>query len=290
MVINTLICVFFVVCLVVIVQSHREFKNFRITDYIISDDEIPDSFNGYRIAVIGDLHNACYGDGNCELIKTLRKEKPDIVILCGDMILCRERARAANMKTADFITDLSREFEVYYGIGNHERGVKDIKDKVGDMWNTYIDRLPDNIRILSDEHTEIENQNEKIYIYGLDIDRYFYKRIKNIPMSGDYLKKKLGDKPDEYTILIAHNPDYFKNYAVWGANLTFSGHIHGGMIRIPGLGGVISPKLRIFPKYDYGYFKYDNKHMIVTGGLGAHFPKIRVNNRPELVMVELRSK
>lgn len=290
MVINTLICVFLVVCLVVIVQSHREFKNFRITDYIISDDEIPDSFNGYRIAVIGDLHNACYGDGNCELVKALRKEKPDIVILAGDMILCRGRARAANMKTADLIADLSREFEVYYGIGNHERKVKELKGRFGDMWNTYIDRLPDNIRILSDERMEIEKQNEKIYIYGLDIDKYFYKRLKNIPMSGDYLKKKLGDKPDEYTILIAHNPDYFKNYAVWGANLTFSGHIHGGMIRIPGLGGVISPKLRFFPKYDYGYFKYDNKHMIVTGGLGAHFPKIRVNNKPEILMVELRNK
>jgi hypothetical protein len=109
-------------------------------------------------------------------------------------------------------------------------------------------------------------------------------------MGFDYLYGKLGKCPEEFSILIAHNPDYFDDYARWGADLTLSGHIHGGLVRLPFLGGVLSPKLKLFPKYDYGYFETGGKRMIITGGLGAHNPKIRINNPPELVIVTMKTE
>lgn len=286
---KVIIIVVIVIILMVFIESYREFQSFRIRRYTINDINIPKSFDGYRIAVLGDLHNSSYGEDNQKLFEALDQLAPDAVCIAGDMVLCRQRAYAANIKTADFITRLCGSFDVYYGIGNHEKGLMDGYDNVGDNWDRYLERLPKDIKLLSNKHIELKKENDNIYIYGLDIERSFYKRIKDIPMGVDYLEEKLGKKKEGYSILLAHNPDYFDDYVSWGANLVISGHIHGGIVKLPFLGGVISPKLRIFPKYDYGLFKKDDKYMIITGGLGAHFPKIRVNNKPELLEITLKT-
>ena len=105
------------------------------------------------------------------------------------------------------------------------------------------------------------------------------------------MRDMLGTPGDEdYNILIAHNPDYFKVYSEWGANLVLAGHNHGGLVKLPFLGGVLSPRLHLFPKYSYGLYKKGESKMILTGGLGSHSLKIRVNNVPELVFIELKTK
>ena len=87
--------------------------------------------------------------------------------------------------------------------------------------------------------------------------------------------------------MIGHDPDYFPEYAKWGADLTVSGHVHGGLIILPCLGGLISPMIRFFPKYYKGDYSMENSHMIVSAGLGLHTLKIRVNNQPDLVTINL---
>jgi hypothetical protein len=288
-VLKIIIIIILVGLVFVVLESIREFRNFRVKRYTVTDKKIPKSFDGYRIAVVGDLHNFHYGEDNRELVSCLDKEKPDVVILVGDMVLCRKRAEKENLRTAEFVNRLAERFPLFYGIGNHEKGLIDKKDDVGDIWQQYKKLLSEKVRILSNESVQITRNSEKISVYGLDIDRYFYRRIKKIPMGVNYLTDKLGKCPDEYCILVAHNPDYFDDYAGWGAALTLSGHIHGGMVRLPFLGGVLSPKLKIFPKYDYGYFEKNDRKMIITGGLGGHQPKIRINNFPELVMVTLKT-
>ena len=128
-------------------------------------------------------------------------------------------------------------------------------------------------------------------IYGLEIDREYYQKFKEIKMEEAYLEKLLG-KPDKdrVSLLIAHNPDYFKSYAAWGVDLVVSGHVHGGLMRLPVLGGVISPAIRLFPKFDGGAFKERDAVMILGRGLGTHTLPVRIFNPGELVVIELTSK
>ena len=101
---------------------------------------------------------------------------------------------------------------------------------------------------------------------------------------------KLMDMPGDpaFPILLAHNPEYFPQYAAWGARLVLSGHIHGGIARLPFLGGVISPSLRLFPVYDAGLFQEGKCRMVLTRGLGLHHIKLRFFNRPELSVIDMK--
>ena len=128
--------------------------------------------------------------------------------------------------------------------------------------------------------------NSQINILGLHLTDGYYKRFIKKPLDRSYLNQLLGEaNEDEYNILIAHNPDYFDVYSDWGADLVLSGHNHGGLVRLPFVGGVISPRLRLFPKYDYGMFSDKHSTLILSNGLGAHSLKIRINNIPELVII-----
>ena len=86
--------------------------------------------------------------------------------------------------------------------------------------------------------------------------------------------------------MLAHHPAYFDAYASWGADLTLSGHLHGGMIRLPFVGGLVSPQMRLFPKYDKGLYTKKGKKLIVSAGLANHTVNIRINNPPELVVID----
>ena len=115
--------------------------------------------------------------------------------------------------------------------------------------------------------------------------------LPNTPMEKEYLEETLGPASKEkYQILLAHNPDYFENYAQWGADLVLSGHVHGGIMRLPLLGGVISPTLLLFPKYDGGLFKKGSSAMILSRGLGTHTLPIRIFNPGELILFTISPK
>ena len=143
------------------------------------------------------------------------------------------------------------------------------------------------IRRLVNEHTVLEESG--ICIYGSEIDKLYYKRFGIQPMDREYLKSLLGQpSAEKYTILIAHNPDYFPKYADWGADLVLAGHVHGGMVRVPIWGkGVVSPNVRLFPKYDGGEFTLGKTRMLLSRGLGMHTIPIRLFNPGEVLEVDL---
>ena len=134
-------------------------------------------------------------------------------------------------------------------------------------------------------------ENKNINIRGLSIELDYYKPGKPEVLEEDYLNKLIGEKnPSDFDILIAHNPLYFPDYARWGSDLVISGHVHGGIIRLPFLKGVISPQMKLFPKYDAGEFSIGNSKMLLSRGLGTHSFMLRVFNRPELVNVIIDNK
>lgn len=282
-ILSILIIVCLIVCLII---SYFENRRLDVTRYEIRDSRIPAAFNGYHIVHLSDLHNASFGEQNERLVSKVKELKPDIILITGDMIIGKPGLNVAF--AAETVNTLCKIAPVYFSMGNHELRASIYTDTYGDMWKDFSSRLLPEVQLLLDEEALIQKESDVIHLYGLNLTPEFYKRLIRTPMPPDYLISLFGQcNFDEYHIFMAHNPDYFKEYAAWGANLIFAGHIHGGMIRLPLVGGVFSPMIHFFPKYDKGLFTDNNKYMILSGGLGNHTFKIRVNNVPDIVSATL---
>ena len=258
----------------------------RIIDYNFTSKKIN---RPLRIVYFADLHNCRYGVDNTDLIRRIQGLNPDYILLAGDMVVGHPHQESENLKTAHMIITLSEIAPVYYAVGNHEKGILDcvcgMEDGFRDSFLSVLE-TSENVKLLRNHHEFLEADN--IDIYGLDLERAYYQRVIQKPLSNEHMLAclKTPDK-ERFNILLAHNPDYFESYAGWQADLVLSGHNHGGMIRLPMLGGLVSPRLRIFPKYDYGLYHKDKTDMILTGGAGSHSHNFRLNNPPEIVMIQL---
>lgn len=280
-IIVTLIGILAVVLLwVILYDSNR----FAVRKYAVTDKRIK---KNCRAVVIADLHNKRFGKNNERLLAAVREQQPDFVLIAGDIITAKP---GHSMEPAlQFLRELSGNYPVYYGNGNHEYRLKLYTKTYGDMGRQYASALKEmGIEPLVNAHVELSDYG--IAVYGAEIDKFYYKRLKVRDMRPDYLSSLLGQPSVElYTVLLAHNPDYFPQYAAWGADLTLSGHVHGGVVRVPLLGkGVISPALRLFPKYDGGIYEQDGAVMVLSRGLGTHTIPIRVFNPGELWVVDMK--
>lgn len=239
-----------------------------------------------KVVLMSDLHNKSYGEKNKTLIKAVEETAPDIIVIAGDMLTASEK-KAEYGVPVELMRCLAESYPVYYGNGNHEYRMKLYKDTYGDMYETYKNELKKyGVRILENERIYLPAAN--IEICGLEIEKNYYKRISQNPMPDTYIESLLGkSREDCFELLIAHNPEYFGQYAKWGAELTVSGHVHGGVMKLPFVGGVISPMIHFFPKYDGGLFEENGKRMIVSRGLGMHTIPLRIFNPGELVVINL---
>lgn len=287
-----IIIILIIAALIVVSESIREHKKFNVKTYKITNDKVPDTFKNTRIVMLSDLHNACYGKDNEVLYNRIKELKPDFIIIAGDMPVANSENKTLNFKTAEFIVKISDIADIYYGVGNHERRMLESVHLKKD-WIKYQSILNNNsknkkIYYMDNKRLSVSKGGKRINIFGLDLELAYYQRFSKKNLSEAEIIKNLG-RPDkeEYNILIAHNPEFFESYVEWGADLILSGHIHGGMVRLPFIGGVVSPKPRLFPHYDYGEYKKDNTIMILSGGLGSHSIKLRLNNVPELILIEL---
>lgn len=261
-----------------IIDGHR----FRVQEWKVTDNRIK---KPCRAVVISDLHNKEYGRENGLLIEKIRELKPDLILIAGD--ICTAVPGKSLKPALHFLEQIAGEIPVCYGNGNHEQRMKYYPETYGDMAKEYaagLDRI--SVEPLVNAHKVYEEFG--LCIYGVEIDKRFYMRFQKTEMESEYLTGLMGTPdPAYYTVLLAHNPEYFETYAEWGADLTVSGHVHGGVARVPFWGkGVISPRLRLFPKYDGGLFSHQDKTMLLSRGLGEHTIPIRVFNPGELWVVD----
>lgn len=257
-------------------------------NYRIASAKLPEEFDGVKIAYLSDLHSVSLGKGNEELLAGLEKERPDYVFLGGDMIVGK---RDFHPQVAlELCQKISEKYTVYMGMGNHEQKLMAYEETKDDLLPAYLENLRQmGITILDNESTRIRRKAGEIRLYGLTMDyKYYGKFWKRVEMEPSYLTELLGEKEEVFSILLAHTPKYFKAYASWGADLVLSGHIHGGIMILPVLGGVIAPDYTLFPKYDFGYFKEGNSQMVLSRGLGAHTIPLRIFNKPELSIITLK--
>lgn len=253
----------------------------------IDHDRFPD-IKPIRMVLLTDLHNTVYGKKNSTLLQSIHRLKPDCIMIAGDMI--NGRVNETEESTLGFISKLTADYPVYYANGNHEAKLRQNTSVYGRRYSKYVQGLLEQgVVYLENKSVTICIHGLPIQVYGLDISMSYYTRASREVFSLENMTH-IFEPPDSslFSVLLAHNPVYFETYARWGADLTLSGHLHGGMIRLPLLGGVVSPQLKVFPKYDKGKFSIGQKNMVVSAGMGGHSFMPRVGNPAELVLIELR--
>lgn len=260
-----------------------DMNRFVVREYSFTSPKVS---KAVTFAFLSDLHDKKYGKDNIKLLNAIDKIKPDALLVGGDMIVASPGEPNCNAKA--LMQTLSEKYTVYYGMGNHEYRSDLYREKYGKMYDEYSKPLIERgVKFLRNEAVLLEEYN--IEIRGAEIDRKYYKRFTVRHMDDSYIEEILGQNDgSHYEILLAHNPDYFKQYCDYGADLTLSGHVHGGLIRMPFMGGIASPAIRFFPKYDGGLFKRDKSNMVVSRGLGTHTLPVRIFNPAELVMIRIK--
>lgn len=266
-----------------------ENRHFHITTYEYHNSKLPKTFNGCRLIFLTDLHNYSYGKDNERLMEAIRSQHPDYILIGGDMII--KGIDFDGNVALDLIGRLTAEYPVYYAFGNHELRLSSLPESDYSTFVEYLNTLKSyGVQFLLDEKISLIKGKESIDLYGLNLSEFYYIKFKKNPLTKEELENHLG-RPNtrKFSILLAHNPIYFPNYADWGADLVLSGHVHGGMIALPVIGGIVSTQVRLFPKYDFGKFENKNSTMILSRGLGNHTIHIRINNRAELISIILQS-
>ena len=269
-----IICVF---------RSFWEQHHFKVEEYEIKTDKIQKG-KKYTFVFLSDLHNASFGKENQKLIEKIDMIRPDGILLGGDMLIGHSNPLWEH--AVCLLRPLSKTYPIFYGIGNHEYRMKLYKEEYGNSYEKYSEILKKyGIHIMCNESTQWKKD---IWIHGVEIEAQFYKRFEKKVLTKEKMESYLGKKQkDGFHILIAHNPAYLDGYADWGADLVVSGHNHGGIVRIPKLGGVISTQFTLFPKFDCGIFCKNHTKMILSRGLGTHTIPFRLGNIPEISVIHI---
>lgn len=254
----------------------------EVSHYRISSALLPKRFNGMKIVHLSDLHNKVFGSNNAPLLKPIAKEKPDIIVMTGDMI---SHDAPNTEQFLELVKRLAKIAPVYYVNGNHE--LSDLSDDEIECVTDILDEY--GAVCLDNDSIDIFRGKSRIRLCGLCYTAEYYRGVREYKrgwkefMLTDMINFLGVKEPDVYTVLLAHNPLDFDVHAEWGADLSFGGHVHGGLIRLPLIRGILSPERRLLPKYKEGVYRIGNSFLVASRGLG----RFRIHNPPEIVSVTL---
>ena len=250
----------------------------KLNTYTVKSEKTPEALKGYRIAHVSDLHNTKIGDSNEKLLKILEEAEPDIIAITGDII----DSRKTDVDVAlHFAKEAVKIAPCYYVSGNHEARTSEYDELKSGLVELGV-------AVLENASVEIEHNGEKILLIGLDDPSfkadYLFGDEESVVRS---CLSELIPSEDRFTLLLSHRPEMFDTYADFGIDLVLSGHAHGGQFRLPFIGGVVAPNQGFFPEYDAGLYTKGSTNMIVSRGIGNSIIPFRINNRPEIILIEL---
>ncbi|MFC4024338.1 metallophosphoesterase [Oceanobacillus longus] len=255
-----------------------------VTDFTVSSNKIPQSFNGYKIVQLSDLHNKSFGKNQGRLTQKVKALHPDIILVTGDLI---DRRKYNEKPSLDLMKEMVEIAPVYYVTGNHEWGsgkfISSLEDKLIDM----------GVNVMRNSHIAIQKGGDEIYLIGIDDpstgadESYAEYSIAEAAIE-DSLEGLVNK--DSFKILLSHRPELFSLYKEFDIDLIFSGHAHGGQFRIPFIGGMIAPGQGLLPEYTSGRHDEDNSTLIVNRGLGNSLFPQRLLNQPEVISVTLSTE
>lgn len=259
------------IVIVIILFCNFQNKHLETTHYTYAAEQLGADLEGYRIVQISDLHNAKFGKNNQKLVGRIRECEPDMIVLTGDLV----DSNHTNVDRAvQFVDEIVKICPVYYVTGNHEYWLE--KSEYDELMDGLIGA---GVVILDDQVVEISRGDAKFRLVGLD----------DKSLADGTLEALLSDEK-EFTVVLAHEPQYLVRYASIGVDLVLSGHAHGGQFRLPFVGGIVAPDQGFLPEYTAGEYYMDGTEMIVSRGLGNSVIPARLFNYPEIVCVELVGK
>ena len=240
--------------------------------------DLPQSFDGYRIVQVSDLHNNVYGMGQSYLLKKIRDARPDVIVITGDLI-DRNTANVDNAML--FINGAVKIAPVFYVTGNHEAG----------LGKPYVDLMlrmnEAGVTCLDNSAVSAISEEDVITLAGVRDPAFDWSRT-DAKIVDEEIKKALSDVSDrQVTILLSHRPELIKTYSENGIDLVLTGHAHGGQVRLPFIGPLYSPSQGLFPKYTSGLYKEGDTQMYVSRGIGNGLAPLRFNDGPELAVIVL---
>ncbi len=243
-----------------------------------------------RLAFLSDIHNYLNQEGRVERVfRAVEAEEPDLVLFGGDVFTVKKETKALPDTRAflELTGKLAAKYPVITANGNHEER---FRDDFPEEYRDYREALSkQGVICLSDERLIFD----RLAVSAVDLDyAYFEKHLslfgQGPEMPEKYLLGKVGlPDPERYNVLLVHSPLYLKEAAAWGADLVLSGHFHGGTIRLPGGRGLMTPQLQFFNKECSGQHLQGKTAMIVNRGLGTHTFNIRLNDLPEISIIDI---
>lgn len=278
-----ILAIILVVMAACILWQKWELGRFETTRYQIRSPKI---HKPAVVAVVADLHGFSYGRKNERLLKRVRELEPEAILIPGDMLVSKYvKTYGTALET---LAQLVKIAPVYYSYGNHESRLRDPERMQHLFFLQYMEKVRAlGVTVMETESRQVALGDNPVMLSALELELDYYEKGRIVPLEDTYMQEHLPLRQSELLqVLLAHNPAYAPQYAAWGADVTFCGHNHGGLIRIPGIGSLVSPQLTLFPKYDAGKFEIDGRSVIVSRGLGTHTYHIRIFNRAELLAVE----
>lgn len=249
----------------------------QLNTYAFINENLPAQFNGFKIAHVSDLHNSKIG--NTKAIDLLKEGNPDIIAITGDLV----DSRRTNVDRAlAFIEQAVKIAPCYYCTGNHEAQLEEehnLKQRLSTLGVTVLD----------DKKVEIDRNGDKLVLMGIDDPIFKEEMYSSEKVAVKSILDGLVEVADGFTMLLSHRPELFEVYADYGIDLVLSGHVHGGQIRLPFIGGLYGPSQGLFPKYDAGAYCKDETTMYVSRGVGNSAFPLRFNNRPEIILITMQT-
>lgn len=244
---------------------------------------VPEELSGLRLLLLSDLHCNPFICSNQQIVQKLAEEHPDVILLAGDMI--SKYGKKSNDRVPAFLKRLRSIAPVVYSLGNHE---EILRTEFPEQYNAYVKEIKEaGILFPDNEVVSLVLQGKNVDFAGLTLKReYLCKRVRR-RLPEEVFRELIIRKP-ERTVLLAHIPDFFPDYAGHAA-LTVSGHNHGGIIRLPFVGGIISPQL-YFPDYTRGCYQIKDSTLVVSAGIGSHSLPARLFNRIEYCVITTKSR
>lgn len=276
---KVLIILSFIVCLMISIVLHGLWCNkaLTVTEINIESNQLPSSFNGFKIAHISDLHNEEFGKENVHLISMLENCMPDIIVITGDIIDSYDTNIDVSLK---FVKKAIEIAPCYYVSGNHESRIEDFKDMESKMEGMGV-------IVLKNESTTIQKGEDRITIAGLEDPAFYETYLLEEESNVENKLKETLKKREEFVLLLSHRPELFEMYVKEDVDVIFSGHAHGGQIILPLIGALFAPNQGLFPTYTSGVYSENNTNLVVSRGLGNSLIPLRINNCPEIVLVTL---
>ena len=251
-----------------------------LTEVTIPAEGLPSGFDGFRIVQISDLHDAEFGKDHAKTLGLIREAEPDVILLTGDLI-DKHEGRTDVALTVSFVEQAVGIAPCYYVTGNHEGAIP--AETYAELEEALLSL---GVTVLHGEAVTLERGGDSVTLAGIDSPAFGHGESASPDLS-----ELCGTG---YTILLAHHPEFFAKYAEAGADLVFSGHVHGGQFRLPFVGGLYGPGQGLFPDYDGGLYTIPadggETLLYVSRGLGNSEIPVRFANRPEVILAVLEAQ